>query len=77
LSGGSILNVVHYASLKGVERFNKMKALSKMNGYDYEKSAISSSISPVQPQFGIFLTDVLEGIQREMIKEGKSFGVVA
>jgi hypothetical protein len=54
MAGGSIINVVHYASLKALER---------RNGHD--KGA--------HGKLTIYLSDVLQGIQKELIKEGKPF----
>ena len=51
ISGGSIINVVHYASIKAIERYQKD------NSQKY-----------------IFLPDVLDGIKKELLKEGKPFG---
>jgi hypothetical protein len=51
MAGGSIINVVHYASLKALER---------RNGHEDGKLTI-------------YLSDVLQGIQKEMMKEGKPF----
>jgi len=50
LAGGSILNVVHYACLKAIEKHTD----------DREK-------------LGIYINDVLDGIKREFVKEGKPF----
>jgi hypothetical protein len=50
ISGGYIVNVVHYASIKALERYNEQKA---------EKN--------------IYLADVLYGIKKELLKEGKPF----
>jgi hypothetical protein len=57
MAGGSIINVVHYASLKALER-------RSLNG---------SHTGNHSAQLAIYLTDVLQGIQKEFIKEGKPF----
>lgn len=49
LAGGSILNVVHYACLKAVEKHKEGDALD------------------------VYVNDVLDGIKREFVKEGKPF----
>jgi hypothetical protein len=54
MAGGSIINVVHYASLKALER---------RNGHD----------AGTNEKLTIYLNDVLQGIQKEMMKEGKPF----
>jgi SpoVK/Ycf46/Vps4 family AAA+-type ATPase len=51
LAGGSILNVVHYACLKAVEKHTD----------EGEKP------------LAIYLSDVLDGVKREFVKEGKPF----
>ena len=68
MAGGSILNAVHYASLKAVERLDKTNHAplnTEMNG-DHKK--------PMQPDnLVIHLSDVLQGIKKELTKEGKPF----
>lgn len=54
MAGGSIINVVHYASLKALER---------RNGHN----------NGANGNLTIYLSDVLQGIQKEMMKEGKPF----
>lgn len=54
LSGGSIINAVHYACLKAVER-----------QHDSGKEANGELV--------VYLPDVLQGIRRELNKEGKPF----
>lgn len=63
LAGGSIINVVHYASIRAIERrngasFTNEKTITPGNG---------------NGQLEIYLEDVLQGIKREMNKEGKPF----
>jgi hypothetical protein len=61
LAGGSIINAVHYASLKAVERLNG----EKMDGSsDIKKTPLI-----------VYLPDVLQGIRKELTKEGKPFAV--
>jgi len=50
VSGGSIVNVVHYASIKAIERYQDNKT-----------------------QKLIYYSDVLDGIKKELLKEGKPF----
>ncbi len=63
LSGGNIINVIHYASLKAVERKNTTK-------YSEGEAEIKD-----ESILTIYLVDILNGIRREMIKEGKPFNV--
>jgi SpoVK/Ycf46/Vps4 family AAA+-type ATPase len=51
LSGGSIINVVHYACIKAFERQQNKDTAKR-----------------------IYYTDVLAGIKKELLKEGKPFG---
>lgn len=82
LSGGSIINVVHYASIKALEKFeqDKIKMAEFKNApqnvletagdnqfVDLEQEANAT------PQMTIYLTDVLDGIKKELLKEGKPF----
>jgi SpoVK/Ycf46/Vps4 family AAA+-type ATPase len=66
LSGGTIMNVVHYAGLKAVERWNLQT--------DKERLMFANGNGTnSKPKLPIYLTDVLDGIRREFIKEGKPF----
>lgn len=81
LSGGSIMNVVHYAGIKAMERNDQERIKRKLPALDYAWEGAGWA-EPVQteedpcnpePQFIIYLSDVKEGIKRELIKEGKPF----
>jgi len=63
LSGGSIINAVHYASLKAVERFQKKQRQTPLAN---EKPKQTS-------QLVIALADVVQGIKKELTKEGRPF----
>ena len=77
LSGGSIMNVVHYASLKAVERWHHER--SELNGHQKEILPITENNSGQRndsnstDQLPIYLSDVLDGVKKEFIKEGKPF----
>jgi len=80
LSGGSIMNVVHYAGIKAVERYNQVKEVRKKEKRLVtltveDESSIDIEDDPCEPrlEFIIYLSDVLDGIKRELIKEGKPF----
>jgi hypothetical protein len=77
LSGGNIINVVHYAGIKAVEAWHERAK---------ENHQIKSVLIPIdqpesdhmvaennEPQLTIYLADILDGIKRELIKEGKPF----
>lgn len=70
LSGGSIMNVVHFASLKAVRRRQEqLEQLAVLNqeGLNYQEQ------QGADEKLAIYLTDVLDGIRRELMKEGKPF----
>ncbi|HKR04483.1 MAG TPA: hypothetical protein VJY62_07590, partial [Bacteroidia bacterium] len=80
LTGGNIINVIHYASLKAIERVHheknaitqKKENISEPSGNSNKfQGQLKSKIE--EPRFTIYLTDVSDGIKREMIKEGKPF----
>jgi len=65
LSGGNIINVVHYAAIKAVEALHSAKA--EPVGYEADDD--------VPEELTLYLSDVLDGIRRELIKEGKPFSL--
>jgi len=81
LSGGNIINVVHFASIKALEKFEARKKLLKTME-DRQVATVDASandffdiedIPDTNPPMAIYLTDVLEGIKKEFSKEGKPF----
>jgi hypothetical protein len=77
LSGGSIMNVVHYASIKAYERsrkedppiyFEEVKTFSSSNHEHFLRKTLIPNETKI-----IFISDVLEGIKQELSKEGKPF----
>lgn len=81
LTGGSIINVAHYASLKAVDRRNiEQPAIEAIAAYDVEcmvkqNGRNYTEIEPeeAEPKLKIYLSDIQNGIKRELIKEGKPF----
>ena len=69
LTGASILNVVQYACLKGIERLTQMSVLTA-DGDTEDPNEVSDQISSRRI---VFLPDILKGIKKEMTKEGKPF----
>jgi AAA+ superfamily predicted ATPase len=84
LTGGSIINIVHYAGIKALERFNQDKEAAAKNkmkkklqpatdqedanhAFDLDEDANEA------PQMTIYLSDVLDGIKKDLFKEGKPF----
>jgi hypothetical protein len=72
LAGGSIINVVHYASLKAVERSANGSATASSNGNPTPSSNGSAANGASAPPI-IYLSDVHKGIQIELNKHGKPF----
>ncbi|MDH7460667.1 ATP-binding protein [Chitinophagaceae bacterium 26-R-25] len=62
LSGGNIINIIHYACIKAVQR------TTGENHTDVSHKKESSKLK-------IYLVDVLDGVKKEMIKEAKPFTV--
>jgi len=80
LAGGNIVNVVHYAGIKAVERMEKEievdKAVHKAFAIADNPGALAlNGQDDNKLQLIIYLSDVLEGIKRELIKEGKPFSI--
>ena len=73
ISGGNIINTIHYAGIQAVRRNAsavrkaELLQLNGSNGVDLEE--------PQGNRLVFYLEDVIEGIRREMIKEGKPFSV--
>lgn len=78
LAGGSIINVVHYASIKAIEKANSQTGADTNAGSSdavtsvSAPSFISSDNTPPSAPV-IYLSDLLHGIKRELSKEGKPF----
>ncbi len=73
LSGGSIMNVVHYASLQAVRRHQEQKGNTELTGQPENLLPDDKGKQKGGEMLPIFLTDVLDGIRRELGKEGKPF----
>lgn len=79
LAGGNIINVVHYASIKAVEQLHQQELLMGKDRVSYRVNCDAERGWTVergveeQPQLTIYLGDILEGIKRELHKEGKPF----
>ena len=76
LTGGNIINIVHYASIKAVEALHEKKVDQESNQYaeiTTRNQSREKYTDENKPQLIIYLSDVLDGIKRELIKEGKPF----
>lgn len=77
LSGGSISNVVQYAIIKGMERYHLLR--EQRNEYATRQGALVSDFEfgedecNPEPAFTIYLSEIIDGIKNELIKEGKPF----
>ncbi|RYY57281.1 MAG: AAA family ATPase [Chitinophagaceae bacterium] len=72
ISGGNIINVIHYAGIQAV----KKQAVSENEYYDgfskepgIDPETIPEYVRPVKLRYD--LDDIVEGIKREMLKEGR------
>lgn len=75
LTGGNILNVVHYAGIKAIEKLTAAKSGLKDENVTTLNSAGLEQQSHSESQLVIYLSDVMYGIRRELIKEGKAFSI--
>jgi hypothetical protein len=74
LAGGSIMNVIHYAGVKAIERAGAAAGCPDNTNGDNASSLKLSGPCDTQPGgLVIYLPDVKNGIKRELIKEGKPF----
>jgi hypothetical protein len=75
LTGGNIINVIHFAGIQAVEKRHAL--LNQGTEFDTENDAdftdFTDEKSTTNNKLKLHLEDVLEGIRREFIKEGKPF----
>lgn len=76
LTGGNIINIIHYAGLQAVKKYETIVIPSKevvaLNDCNESVSAIEESDPGKLP---FYYVDIIEGIRREMNKEGKPFSL--
>jgi hypothetical protein len=74
LTGGNIINVVHFAGIQAVRRREELlkaeRAFSTPCGDDWVDSEPHQETSE---KLKFYMDDIIEGIRKEMIKEGKPF----
>ena len=75
LTGANILNVVHYAGIKAVERLTAARSGLNEENVTAPGSDGSRQQPPAESQLVIYLSDVMYGIRRELMKEGKAFSI--
>ena len=81
LTGGNIINVIHYAGIQAVKRHetSSTEPVKIARQDDCNKADPESKMEPVQPvreeplKLRFHPEDIIEGIRREMNKEGKPF----
>lgn len=84
LTGGNIINIVHYAGIKALEKFEMDKAAAAKASQKKKLQPVADQEGANQPfdldedtneapRMTIYLSDVLEGIKKELLKEGKPF----
>ena len=67
LAGGNIINIVHYASLQAVKKRKESLANEK------KPEELNDTTHNGSNKLAFHIEDVMEGIRREMIKDGKPF----
>jgi hypothetical protein len=74
LTGGNIINIIHFAGIQAVKRRNEL--LMQLKEYAYNDEYNGTEIESVDAgKLKFYLDDVIEGIKRELIKEGKPFSL--
>ena len=73
LAGGNIINVIHYAAIQAIKKrkmlMEKRMLVYKNNGHNTEEEP------PGSGKLKFYLEDIIDGIRKEMLKEGKPFGI--
>ena len=73
LTGGNIINVIHFAGIQAVQKRQDLKNTGSIPGNDTGVTNVNETASN---KLKLYPEDVLEGIRREYIKEGKPFGII-
>jgi hypothetical protein len=79
ISGGNIINTIHFAGIQAVKRntlslhSKKSLAVNGSNGLHVDEPG--EDREPGEGRLAFYLDDIIEGIKREMIKEGKPFSL--
>jgi DNA polymerase III delta prime subunit len=71
ISGGNIINTIHYAGIQAVRR--NASALHNLEVLQLNGSNGMETEGPNGKKLIFYIEDIIEGIRREMIKEGKPF----
>jgi SpoVK/Ycf46/Vps4 family AAA+-type ATPase len=73
ISGGNIINTIHYAGIQAVRR--NASAVHNLEVLQLNGSNGMETEEPNGKRLSFYIEDIIEGIRREMIKEGKPFSV--
>ncbi len=74
LTGGNIINVIHFAGIQAVIRYESVSSQKTGTGSSNNRNKnITETTDPGKLQF--YSDDIIEGIRREMNKEGKPFSL--
>ncbi|HLK31332.1 MAG TPA: AAA family ATPase, partial [Puia sp.] len=71
LSGANISNVIHYAGIKAVKKMNESSASDRTQ--DNSELINDEQKKNANDKLKYYLEDIMEGIRKEMIKEGRPF----
>ncbi len=74
LTGGNIINIVHFAGIQAVKKYD---AVSSRQVQMAPSTNFNASVKKVDEhgKLQFYLDDIIEGIRREMNKEGKPFSI--
>ncbi len=75
MAGGSIMNVASYAGIAAVRHFRSQSEQRPPDETDSSANEDRPYPGNSKPVLTVFLSDILAGIRREMIKEGKPFAM--
>jgi SpoVK/Ycf46/Vps4 family AAA+-type ATPase len=76
LTGGNIINVIHFAGIQAVEKRQNLSNNNNNNNNNLKPDLGNGTDLTGSGKLKLYLDDVLEGIKREYIKEGKPYGAI-
>jgi SpoVK/Ycf46/Vps4 family AAA+-type ATPase len=78
LTGGNIINAIHFAGIQAVKKHEAgytHEDTTGQNGNRVSETVRKTEVTSYDGKLHFFLDDIIEGIRREMIKEGKPFSI--
>ena len=79
LTGGNIINIVQYTCIKAIEAMHEQGAAVPVAAVASPAKPPAANAPatkpPPPPKLRVYQSDVLEGIKRELLKEGKPFSI--